>query len=157
MSDSKMKKVYFEIYTLLEQLGNPLDRWKKIHQIVRQPDFQYRKEDGADFIISLFLKNSYWLDKELFDESYLYQKNNQNLLSAQNIHLEMVNIGASLLDKGFPLEYNPDEYSSLGPNQLGNYVQTFVKQCHHKYAVLHGENAKKKVNVLPQKLQNEKY
>ena len=132
-----MKKDYFQIYTLLDQLNDPLPRLQKIQEIIQKPSFQYKKKEGADLIMSLFLRSSYWLDKELFNECYLFSKENQNLSQMERIHLTMVDIGVSLLNKGFPLRYNPTEYTAIGPHQLGTYVRVFVDQCHRKHSLLH--------------------
>lgn len=132
-----MQRKYYQIYLLLDQQDQWGSRLNRIQRIIQQPDFQYKKEAEADFILGIFLKSSYWLDKELFNESYLYTKKKQNLLPMQRIHLQMVDIGASLLDKGFPLKYDPSEYSESGLNQLGPYVKTFVNQCQQRYTMLY--------------------
>ena len=132
-----MREKYRQIYFLLDQQGQWLPRLDRIQQIVRHPDFLYQKEKGADIILSMFLKSSYWLDKELFDENYLYKRKKQNLLPIQNIHLKMVDIGVSLLEKGFPLEYNSSEYTLFGLNEMAPYVRRFVAQCHKKYNLSH--------------------
>ena len=138
-----MQNVYYQIYMLLDQLNQPNSRLNKIQKIIQQPNFQYKKEDGADLILSMFLKSSYWLDKELFDESYLYKKENKNLLPMQQIHLTMVDIGATLLTKGFPLEYRASEYITAGPKELAPYVETFVKQCHNRHTFLQQNTSQK--------------
>ena len=150
-----MKETYFKIYILLEQLGNPIPRLEMVDRIVRQSSFKYKKEDGADLVQALFLRSCYWLDKELFDETYLYKKSQQTLSSIQNHHLKMVNIGAILLEKGFPLNYNTLEYTAQGPNQLGNYVKIFIEQCHKQHAFLHPETLGQKKIFLSQKLQKQ--
>ena len=132
-----MKSKYYQICLLLDQLGPLNSRLDVIHEIIREPDFQYKKGEGGDVVLSQFLRSSYWLDRELFDESYLYKKKKQNLLPIQNDHLKMVDIGAELLHKGFPIKYNPQEYVDHGPDQLGTYVKTFVNQCHKKYTFLY--------------------
>ena len=127
-----MQKKYYQIYNLLDQLDQWPQRLKQIRKVVQKPDFQYEKEDGADLILGIFLRSSYWLDRELFDESYLYRRKKQKLSLMQEAHFQMVEIGAALLGKGFPLRYNSSEYSDLGPNQLRTYVKIFVKQCQKK-------------------------
>ena len=148
-----MQEEYFEILDLLEEQSNALPRYEKIHEIVQQPDFQYEGPAG-DFVLGAFLKSSYWLDRELFDDSYLYQKGGRNLTTSQMVHLKMVDIGVSLMDKGFPVKYNPAEYAKQGPNQMGPYVRTLVEQIHKKHAQCVLTNSKtpaKIVAPLPQK------
>jgi len=128
-----MAEEYFEILDLLEEQSNPLPRLQKIHEIVQQPNFQYEQGTG-DFVLGVFLKSGYWLDRELFNESYLYKKEPQNLSPSQMVHLKMVDIGVSLMDKGFPVRYNPAEYTQQGPAQMGPYVKTLVEQIHKKHA-----------------------
>ena len=137
-----MTEEYFEILDLLEEQSNPLPRLQKIHEIVQQPNFQYEQGTG-DFVLGVFLKSGYWLDRELFDESYLYSKNPQNLSPSQMVHWKMVDIGVSLLDKGFPVRYNPAEYVQQGPFQMGSYVKTLVEQIHTKHARCTLSNGKK--------------
>ena len=138
-----MRNQYYQIYSLLDQLESWNPRLDKIQHIIRRPDFHYSKKDGGDFILNMFLRSSYWLDKEVFVEDYLYKKRKQDLLPMQKAHLKMVDIGVALLEKGFPIKYNPSEYNHVGPDQLGNYVETFIKQCHKKYAFLHKKVAHK--------------
>ena len=142
-----MKEKYFEIYTLLDQLNDPVSRLKRVHEIIQKPDFQYEKEGGGDLILSMFLASSYWLDRELFDESYLCRKQSKNLLPSQNLHLKMLDIGVSLLEKGFPLEYNSLQYNAPGLSQIGNYVKIFSEQCKKRYTFLHKKTAHKKKNL----------
>lgn len=131
-----MQKDYRQIYLLLEQTGPWYPRLERIHKIIRQPSFQYRQAEAADMISDIFMKSSYWLDQELFDDSYLY-KPPKNLLPFQRIHLKMVDIGVTLLNKGFPLCYAPSNYQEKGPSQLSPYVKTFIEQCHKKRNFLH--------------------
>ncbi len=128
-----MKQEYFQILDLLQEQGNALPRYEKIHEIIQQPCFQYEQGSVADFVLDVFLKSSYWLDRELFDDAYLYSKEGQNLLPTQRLHLKMVDIGVSLMNKGFPIKYNPSEYTQHGPDQLKPYIETFVKQIHNKH------------------------
>jgi len=135
-----MKEKYSQIFWLLDQQEAWKPRLDKIHEIVQQPDFKYKVEDGANLILSVFLRSCYWLDKELFYEDYLYNEK-KDLLPIEKTHLKMVQIGVSLMEKGFPLAYNPAEYAAVGPNQVGTYVKAFVAQCHKKYALLHDKIA----------------
>ena len=130
-----MKEKYLQILELLQEQSNTLPRLQKIHKIVGHPDFHYELGPAADFVLGVFLKSSYWLDRELFDDHYLYQKNVQNLAPNQRVHLKMVDIGVSLLKKGFPVQYNPEEYSRRGPDQMGPYVKTLVEQIYKKYTL----------------------
>ena len=129
-----MKQKYFQILELLQEQSNALPRLQEVHEIVKHPDFHYENASAADFVLDVFLKSSYWLDRELFDESYLYSKERQNLSPTQMVHLKMVEIGASLMDKGFPVRYNPSEYAQQGPDQMSSYVKILVEQIHKKHA-----------------------
>ena len=146
-----MRQEYYQIYLLLD----PLDQWNprlnKIRKIVEKPTFQYTKEEGSDILLAMFLRSSYWLDKELFCESYLYKEDFQNLTAEQMAHFQMVDIGAALLNKGFPLKYEPAEYMALGPNQLGPYVKTFVDQCQKRYNLFYKKTSHRKKIQLPKK------
>ena len=99
-----MKQDYFQILDLLQEQSDALSRYEKIHDIVQQPHFRYEKDRAGDFVLGVFLKSGYWLDRELFDESYIYSKENQNLSPSHLVHLKMVDIGVSLVDKGFPVQ-----------------------------------------------------
>ena len=66
-------------------------------------------------------------------------------------HFQMVDIGAALLDKGFPLKYEPSEYTALGPNQLGPYVKIFVDQCQKRYNLFYKKTPDKNRIQLPKK------
>ena len=135
---------YFHISQLAQEPSPWLSRLSQIRKIVRKPDFRYSKEDGADFMIASFLGSSYWLDKELFNENYLYRRKFKGLHTAsQEIHFQMVDVGALLLKKGFPLEYDPSTYREPGPNQLASYVKAFVKQCHKRYNLFYKKIAHK--------------
>ncbi len=149
-----MQKEYYQIYLLLNELDQWEARLDKIQRIVKRPTFQYKKENGADIILSMFLKSSYWLDQELFNEDYLYNKNNQSLLPTQNTHLKMLDIGCTLIDKGFPLKYNETEYTATGPNQLGAYVKTFVNQCHKRHNFLNSNLNKNQPQIFKLHLKN---
>ena len=140
-----VKQEYFQLLDLLQEQSNPLPRYEKIYDIVQQPHFQYEKSAATDFVLGVFLKSGYWLDRELFDESYLYSKENQNLSASQMVHIKMVDIGVSLMDKGFPVQYNPSEYTHLGVDQLGPYVKVLVEQIHKKHAKYTSSNRKRSV------------
>ena len=43
-----MKESYYQIYLLLGQLDELNPRLNKIQKIIRQPNFLYKKEDGAE-------------------------------------------------------------------------------------------------------------
>lgn len=143
-----MIEEYKKIYNLLDFVGSAwFTRLETIQEIIHAPEFRYKREEGADLVLSIFLKSCYWLDSGLFDETYLYQKDNSNLFPIQKIHLKMLDIGSSLIDKGFPLKYYSEEYQKRGPDQLGGYVKTFVEQCHKRYAFLHRKISHKKNNL----------
>ncbi|MBP5534620.1 MAG: hypothetical protein J6Y03_03850 [Alphaproteobacteria bacterium] len=135
---------YFQINQLAGEASPWLPRLNQIRKIIQKPDFQYSEEDGADFMLTSFLGSSYWLDKELFNENYLYRRKFKGLHTAfQEIHFQMVDIGALLLKKGFPLEYEPSIYRNQGPDQLASYVKAFVKQCHERYNLFYKKIAHK--------------
>ena len=146
----KYFRKYYQICRLADADGPWEPRLNEIRAIIQQPDFEYKKECGADIAVSAITRSSYWLDKELFNESYLYQKQKQNLFELQPIHFELVDIGAFLLSKGFPIKYNPEEYAEKGPDQLAPYVKEFVKQCHKRYKLFYwSEWAHKSRTRLP--------
>ncbi|MBQ3696171.1 MAG: hypothetical protein II938_04325 [Alphaproteobacteria bacterium] len=132
-----MREKYFEICDLINELGPLNARLDSVRGIVSKPDFQYKKEEGGDIVAGQFLASSYWLAQELFDESYLYKKTSRLLTASQNAHLKMVDIGVELLNKGFPLQYDPAKYEAVGPGKLAPYVKTFAEQCQKKHALVH--------------------
>ena len=109
---------------------------------------EYKKEYGADIAIGAIIRSSYWLDRELFNESYLYQKQKKNLFELQPIHFELVDIGAFLLSQGFPIRYNPEEYAEKGPDQLAPYAKEFVKQCHKRYKLFYEKTSHKNLHKI---------
>ena len=150
---------YFHISQLAGEASPWLPRLNQIRKIVQKPDFRYSEEDGADFMLTSFLGSSYWLDKELFNEDYLYKKEFKGVHTAfQEIHFQMVDIGALLLKKGFPLKYDPSIYRDPGPDQLGPYVKAFVKQCHKRYNLFYGKIAhKNQINALTNERKSRHY
>jgi hypothetical protein len=143
MGREREYRKYYQICRLADADGPWEPRLNEIRTIIQQPDFTYKKEFGADIAIGAIIRSSYWLDKELFNESYLYQKQKQDLFELQPIHFELVDIGAFLLSKGFPIRYNPEEYTEKGPDQLAPYVKEFVKQCHKRYKLFYEKNSHK--------------
>ena len=143
-----MFEKYIKICELLDCLEPSHPRLDIVRQMIQQPDFHYDKLACPEFLTNTLMMSSYWLDHELFDESYLYKKEDQNLSAMQQTHLKMVDIGVLLLDKGFPLKYNVEDFLQIGPHQLGGYVKTFAEQCHKRYAFLHGKSMKKQMPFL---------
>ena len=129
-----MIEKYLQVCGLLEQVGTGESHLDQIQKIVQKPDFQYDVLSCPNFLTNLFLACSYWLDKELFDERCLYERCHK----VASPHLKMLDIGATLIDKGFPLEYHPQKYEQNGPKHLAPYVKTFVEQCHKRHAFLCG-------------------
>ena len=138
-----MLEKYLEICDLIDLYGTKESRWDIIYQKIKAPDFQYKTEEFPEILVSTFLASSYWLDTELFDEKCIYKTDHKNVDSS---HLKMLDIGCILIDKGFPLEYDPEKHMHIGPHQLGGYVKTFVEQCHKRHAFLH--------NRIPHKTRN---
>ena len=145
----KYFRKYYQVCRLADADGPWEPRLNEIRAIIQRPDFEYKKEYGADIAVRAITRSSYWLDKELFNESYLYQKQKQNLFELQPIHFELVDIGAFLLSKGFPIKYNPEEYAEKGPDQLAPYVKEFVKQCHKRYKLFYQKTPHKKLYETP--------
>lgn len=135
-----MFKKYLQICSLLEEIGPCQPRLAKIQHLIQNPDFQYDEKSAPHILTDTFLASSYWLDQELFDDSYLYGKGKTNLTAMQKAHLTMTDIGATLLDKGFSLEYTPEEFSQDGKAQLAPYVKTFSEQCHKRRNFLANQN-----------------
>ena len=142
-----MIEKYIEISDLLNQMGDPMPHLEKIQKIIQDPDFRCEKKAFPEVLVEVFLNSSYWLAQELFDESYLYRKKDQNLHGMQSLHLKMTDIGSALIDKGFPVEYQSEKYTQKGPAELAGYAKTFAEQCHKRHAFLHGKIAHKKKNI----------
>lgn len=140
----KMIEQYIQICELLDSIGHFKPRLEMVQEIIQKPDFQYNPLECPKILTRTFICSSYWLDKELFDESYLYKKNLQNLSSMQQNHMQMINIGALLLSKGFPLEYEQEKMNIDGPKNLIPYAKTFVEQCHKRKAFLEKKITKKR-------------
>ena len=144
-----MIRKYVKICSLLEKLGQPIPRLEQVQQIIQDPGFKYQKMPFSEILTDTLARSSYWLRTELFDESYLYQKDSKNLSTeVQLTHLKLLDIGCTLMDKGFPLEYHPEKYKEKGPDQLAGYVKTFVEQCHKRRNFLNGKiTHRKKTNL----------
>ena len=130
-----LAKDYIDIIFLSQETGPYTPRLYQMREIIEKPDFRYSKEDGADDMLIVFLGSSYWLDKELLDEDYLYKKDlPKQHTGMQKVHFLMVDMGALLLKKGFPLEWDWDMLSSgLGMDQVTPYAKAFARQCHKRY------------------------
>ena len=148
-----MIEKYLEICNLLDCLGQFNPNLDTIQKIIQQPDFRYAPYEFPEILTNTLSASSYWLDQELFDERYLYKKENKNLSSLQEAHLKMLDIGVTLLNKGFPLKYDPEHFSEPGVTQLGNYVKTFIEQCHKRKAFLEKipHKEKRRTNIVFQK------
>ncbi len=145
-----IRRKYAQIYSLLEEQGPFVPRLEKIRQIIQQPDFKYDQQAGPEILESIFLHSSYWLRLDLFDESYLYKNDPQNLLPIQKLHLQMVDIGVSLLNKGFPLEFKPERYTQNGLDILAPYAKAFSEQCHKRHAFLNSIKTKMHPTLIQQ-------
>lgn len=132
-----IRENYYQICALLNDLGPLNPRLDTVRGIVDKPDFQYKKELGGDIVLKQFLCSSYWLAQEVFNDNYLYKTPKHALTVTQTSHLKMVDIGVELLNKGFPVKYNPEDYARQGPDKLAPYVKTFVEQCQKKHALVH--------------------
>lgn len=140
-----MIEKYINICYLLEQLGPPMPRLEQIQKIIQDPNFKYQKEAFPEILTDTLAQSTYWLRTELFDESYLYQKDPQKLSTAiQLSHLKLLDIGCALMDKGFPLEYRQEKYEQKGPDQLAGYVKAYIEQCHKRHRFLNKKNASHK-------------
>ena len=131
-----MLKKYIQICNLLDDIGPFLTRLKVVQEVVRSPDFVYQTDSHPQILTNILAYSSYWLDKELFDESCLYAKRVDDLTTDQKIHLLMLDIGSDLISKGFPMKYCPDGYVQKGSNQIAPYVKAFMEQCHKRYNFL---------------------
>ena len=147
-----MIEKYLEICELLDQIGDMKVHLDLAHQRIKSPDFYYSPEECPEILTNTFLACSYWLDKELFDESCLYKKDCNHISS----HVKMLDIGCTLIDKGFTLEYDPTHYKQNGLHQLGGYVKTFAEQCHKRHAFLHEKIAHKtnSQKIIPHQIGN---
>lgn len=139
-----MIEKYIEVCELLDEIGPMSSCLDEVHKKIKSPDFHYNSEEYPEILTGTFLAYSYWLDRELFDESCLYETDYNKAPS--EVHLRMLDIGCTLIDKGFPLEYEPEKYAQNGPHQLGGYVKTFVEQCHRRHAFLQERISHKKKN-----------
>lgn len=140
-----MIEKYLQICNLLDQIGPIKPRLDMVQRIIQSPDFKYQKEAFPEILTDTLAQSSYWLDAELFDESYLRQKSGENLSATQQAHLKMLDIGIFLMEKGFPLKHNSEKFNDTGKSNLAPYAETFIRQCHQRNAFLH----EKKVSVFP--------
>lgn len=131
-----MLKKYIQICNLLDDIGPFQPRLKAVQEMVRSPDFVYQKKSSPHILTDTFARSSYWLDKELFDETCLYANKVDDLTGEQQTHLLMLDIGSDLISKGFPMEYHPNNYNQKGLNQMAHYAKVFMEQCHKRYAFL---------------------
>ena len=133
---------YLKICELLEQLGSNQSHLDQVQSIIQKSDFRYDPLSRPDFLVNLFLASSYWLDTELFDESCLYKTDHKNT----SAHLKMLDIGCTLIDKGFSLKYYLQHYNHTASNQLGGYIKTFANQCYKRHAFLQKRISHQKKN-----------
>ena len=131
-----MLKKYIQICNLLDDIGPFQPRLKAVQEMVRSPDFVYQKKSSPHILTGTFARSSYWLDKELFDETCLYANKDDDLTSGQQTHILMLDIGSDLISKGFPMEYQPNDYAPKGPDQIAPYVKVFIEQCHKRHTFL---------------------
>ena len=145
-----MIEKYIRITYLLDQIGPFSPRLDSIQDIIQSPDFKYQKEAFPEVLMDTLAQSSYWLHHELFDESYLYRKDFENLSGMQQIHLKMLDIGAALMDKGFPFQYDAKKYNFSGKSEFASYAKSFIEQCHKRRD--HLKNSQKLSRIpVPQK------
>ena len=142
-----MIEKYLEICDLLNQIGPLKPRLDLIQKMIQSPDFKYQKESFPGVLTDILAQSAYWLHMDLFEERYLYQKNFENLPVIQQDHLQLLDIGVALLEKGFPLKYNAEKYGGTGISELTPYAKKFIEQCHKRYDFLHGK--KEKIRPIP--------
>ena len=139
-----MFEQYLQICHLLDQTGPLKSRLDLIQATIQKPDFKYQKESFPEILTDTLVQSSYWLDTELFDSSYLCEKNFEHLSGMQQAHLKMLDIGITLMRKGFSLKYNPEKYTDTGKSEFSPYAKTFIEQCYKRQDFLYGKTTHRK-------------
>ena len=141
-----MIEKYIQIANLLDQAGPMGSRLDSIKEIIQRPDFKYEKKSFPEIFTDTLALSSYWLHMELFDERCLYKIDLKNLTGEQEDHLKMLDIGCLLIDKGFPLKFQPRAGAEMNAG-IADYARTFMEQCHKRHAFL--KKQKKLPHIIP--------
>lgn len=127
VADGYTHQHYFLAAQLTDQIDIWLPRLTLLDKIVQMPSFIYRPGQAANRFLLYLASSSYWLDQDLFDES-LFQKNKSGSLNvSQQIHKKLLDIGSTLIDKGFPLSDLKTDILAKTP--MTHWIATYIRQC----------------------------
>ena len=118
---------YYLATELTDQVGSPTSPLTLLYKIVQMPSFTYRPGQAANRFLLHLASSSYWLDQELFDERLFQKKTLNSLNGDQQAHKELLDIGSTLIDKGFPLSDLKIEMAAENP--MINWIKAYVRQC----------------------------
>lgn len=120
---------YFLLVRLINEGAYREQRLQLMNDIVQLPSFQLKEKESPQAFILAFAMSSYWLDTELFNDSTCRKPVYCSDLSAvQKAHVQMLDIGSALIDKGFSFDWKMPVNANDG-SHMSSYVNTFLKQC----------------------------
>ena len=119
---------YHLVSQLTDQIGPWYPRLFLLEKIVKMPSFTYHPTLPARHFLFSLAASSYWLDNQLFDES-LFQKNARDTLPPeQQEHKKLLEIGSTLISKGFPLK--DLMHDTNDPQPMVHWINTYIRQCY---------------------------
>ena len=123
------------VIQLLDGIGPWTKRLAFVHRMVKEDKFFYAQSPMAIYLLATLVNSSYWLDGELFNEDVIQKALNDKTLNAeQKAHLYLLDIGSTLMDKGFPLNQEMLDRFCAKESPLYSYAKNFLIQCHQRNA-----------------------
>lgn len=145
MSSASPCGKYFSVVHLLDEIGPWDKRLESVYHIVKAPTFSYVKSPTATYLSAALANSSYWLSDELFNEEAIQKDlDDKTLQGEQKAHVWLLEIGSTLIDKGFPLKPGIENIYWQKTSPLYTYAKTFVMQCQKR-------NARTKKTILCQR------
>ena len=138
------------IVHLLDEIGPWYDRLKSVHRMIKAPDFLYAESPMAMYLSALLVNSSYWLDTELFNESVIQKAlTDKTITGEQKLHALLLDIGSTLIDKGFPLKQEMVDTFCPKTSPVYSYTKTFLIQCYKRNDWLKGAKIVSHKNISP--------
>jgi len=152
-------KKYSSVIQLVDACGPWNERLKQIHRIVMDPSFTFNECPFASFLSVMLANSSYWLDKELFDTSVVKKDlTDKELTGIQKAHLYLLDIGSTLMGKGFPLNQETIDKFVPKDSPLYSWSKNFLIQCNKRNTWL--KNTKfvshKQLSFVPSSKENKR-
>lgn len=119
---------YHLVSQLTDQIGPWYPRLLLLEKIVKMPSFTYHPTLPARHFLFSLAASSYWLDSQLFDESLFQKTARDTLFPEQQEHKKLLEIGSTLIDKGFPLK--DLIHDTNDPQPMVHWINTYIRQCY---------------------------